>query len=184
VSRFHDQPHSWWVIEERIALRRRVAAEQNWRCAYCGVQMIDGGGRRSMLQCTLDEFIPLAAGGARTWANSVAACRFCNTARGLMEAFAFYDLVRQRGRMEAAQHALQWHRRLMNKHGSAWAGITARRVYRVYRASPNSADKFADQATEQAAKHAALTAFDHGARSFGDRVRIADEPCGPVKRGA
>lgn len=61
-------------------LRRRVSAEQNHRCCYCGVRTTDEPGRPH--QATLEHVLPRAHGGKDHYCNVVLACFACNNARG------------------------------------------------------------------------------------------------------
>lgn len=55
-----------------VALSRRgVLRRDDWACAYCG-------GRAN----TVDHVLPRSRGGGNSWANLVACCRACNSAKG------------------------------------------------------------------------------------------------------
>ena len=71
----------------------RLCAEQNYRCAYCGVVMVltgPGISRNQDHSASTDEIIPRVAGGAVEWENQVAACRRCNSARGSLDALEWF----------------------------------------------------------------------------------------------
>ncbi|MEI6159631.1 MAG: HNH endonuclease [Roseococcus sp.] len=60
------------------ALRRRLSAEQNHRCCYCGVRT-DASSRHPP---TIEHVIPRSLGGPDTYDNCVMVCAACNTERG------------------------------------------------------------------------------------------------------
>ena len=67
----------------RIAMRRRLAEAQNWRCCYCGCVTTDEAGRDSSpRQATLEHIVPRALGGPDHESNLVIACAACNGRRG------------------------------------------------------------------------------------------------------
>lgn len=70
-------------------LRHRLAGEQNWHCAYCGVIMkiYDG----SPTSVTVDHIIPYSKGGFDNWYNLVAACFRCNVKKSDMDGLIFYE---------------------------------------------------------------------------------------------
>jgi hypothetical protein len=79
-------------------LRTDLAEAQNWRCAYCSVEMVldpeawDGATREHL---TARRF-----GGEDCWSNLVAACRACNDERGSdHSAESYYCLVQSRKRV-------------------------------------------------------------------------------------
>lgn len=68
--------------------RFQLAAEQNWRCCYCGVTM--NRFRNTPDLCTTEHVIPKAAGGQLRWEMCAAACKRCNMQRGR----AILDMLR------------------------------------------------------------------------------------------
>ena len=65
--------------KSRIARLRDAAAErQEWRCYYCGMQMVDAtqqGGHA----CTAEHLVARLDGGHDRADNNVAACWYCNS---------------------------------------------------------------------------------------------------------
>ena len=80
---------------EMSARRLQLCAEQNHRCAYCGLAFIYNAGSAHPLAPTIEHVIRLADGGLRVWENEVAACWSCNNRRGEIEAVAYYHVVRE-----------------------------------------------------------------------------------------
>lgn len=77
---------------QRRALRRRLFNAQGGRCYYCEHRM--GPPNSGQLrEATLDEIIPLSAGGPEDRANCVAACRVCNEAKANMPATDFLAVL-------------------------------------------------------------------------------------------
>jgi len=73
--------------------RLQLAEAQNWRCAYCsGVMLLDGDLDAS---ATIDHIVPRRSGGTIAFANCVAACRACNSARGAAGPYRFWRLRRK-----------------------------------------------------------------------------------------
>lgn len=64
----------------RTKLRRRLSAEQNHRCVYCGIPTIDEYGHSH--SATIEHVKPLSRGGADRYSNMVMACYSCNLQRG------------------------------------------------------------------------------------------------------
>lgn len=60
------------------ALRRRILADANGRCAYCRSPTAVTGARH-----VIDHIIPEAAGGETTWDNLCVACHACNEFKGV-----------------------------------------------------------------------------------------------------
>lgn len=94
-----------WAIREKLAM---LCESQNWRCCYCGVQMLISP-RSHDHAASFDEVIPRTLGGTTNWENQVAACRGCNSARGHQDAEAFYWAVQYgtglgKGRLAAAKN--------------------------------------------------------------------------------
>lgn len=91
----------FWTPSGAHYLRNRLAAEQNHRCAYCGFVMLPQRGRKGrrktalfQREATIDEVVPRCWGGSRSWANTVAACRWCNQYRGNVPAEVAYERIR------------------------------------------------------------------------------------------
>lgn len=61
-----------WLLLHRI--------EQGNRCHYCGLNFADVEGEPAY-RPTLDHVVPRKAGGEHSFANTVAACWLCNTAK-------------------------------------------------------------------------------------------------------
>lgn len=104
-------PHAAPTIRG-FSKRAALGEAQNWRCAYCGVGC--GGKPEDDHYPTIDEYVPIAAGGAPYWENQVMACRLCNTGRGAMRAMRYLRMVQTYGRNKAWKLGLQlWrsHRR-------------------------------------------------------------------------
>lgn len=104
----------------RAILRRRLSAEQNHRCAYCGVQMLTARevntmGRKPRVRIprhwrmvTLDEVVPRCDGGPVSWENCVAACRYCNTFKGPADAMAAFAEITKRVARQRHPHFKPW----------------------------------------------------------------------------
>ncbi|GAB4459477.1 MAG: hypothetical protein OHK0029_22140 [Armatimonadaceae bacterium] len=58
----------------RSEIRELIRNRYNERCAYCGIQETDAGGR-----LTIDHFQPVSQGGKEELENLVYACHLCNT---------------------------------------------------------------------------------------------------------
>jgi hypothetical protein len=58
-------------------LRRRIAAQADYRCGYCLTSE-----RLTGIRLTLDHIVPLAAGGPTEESNLWVACRPCNEFKG------------------------------------------------------------------------------------------------------
>lgn len=87
---------------------------QNWRCCYCGIEMMVGmqgcwdrpkWDRARECLATIEHVTPKVAGGSNRWENLVAACRLCNNARSAMKAERYARLVKWKGREKAARYA-------------------------------------------------------------------------------
>lgn len=61
----------------RKNLRRRLSEAQNHRCCYCGVRFGEG-----FDALTLEHYSARMFGGPTNFHNCVAACKWCNHARG------------------------------------------------------------------------------------------------------
>ncbi len=67
---------------EQAKLRRQMAEAQNWRCCYCGCEMVDTQSYHPRY-ATREHIVPRSKGGAEFDPdNLVVACRSCNTGRG------------------------------------------------------------------------------------------------------
>lgn len=83
-----------WRFKSFEKLRKKflLAEAQNYRCAYCHIEMtIEGNNDGTSV--SVDHVVPRCRGGKCRWSNEVAACRDCNTARGDIDAFEFYQMV-------------------------------------------------------------------------------------------
>ena len=76
---------------KRIARARNAAAKaQNWRCYWCGGQMLSWRDRpahipraeRFKMRVTAEHVVPTSKGGTSCRGNIVAACLKCNNGRG------------------------------------------------------------------------------------------------------
>jgi len=68
-------------------IRFRLAEAQNWRCAYCAVQMdLESGSPRL---ASKDHVVPRFLGGRDVWDNLVAACISCNHVKDIYDAEPF-----------------------------------------------------------------------------------------------
>lgn len=68
---------------------RRLAEAQNWRCAYCGVQVNVIYGRNNPKKATRDHVVPKRKGGSNHYENMVMSCAGCNFAKDDFEANDF-----------------------------------------------------------------------------------------------
>jgi 5-methylcytosine-specific restriction endonuclease McrA len=71
-------------------VRERIAADHDWKCIYCGREVIvgpDGGDRLA----TIDHKIPLSRGGSWKRFNLTCACKGCNGEKGDLTAEEFMD---------------------------------------------------------------------------------------------
>lgn len=95
---------------DRRKLLLALAEAQNWRCAYCFVDMdmvaYRYGGRRGR-EASLDHVVPRLRKGATGRSNCVAACAECNVARGHLDAEWFAAEVLRIGRNAAHQRAIR-----------------------------------------------------------------------------
>lgn len=67
--------------ERRVALRTRLAGEQNWRCCYCCVKLY--GAREEPDAPAIEMIIPSSRGGSPFDADNLAvSCRECQQIRG------------------------------------------------------------------------------------------------------
>lgn len=64
-----------------MVCRLNLAESQNWRCAYCAVEM-EMGDPLNARHATRDHVVPRRDGGSDEWENLVAACRACNLSKG------------------------------------------------------------------------------------------------------
>lgn len=79
----------WFVFDK---VRRRIAQDCNWLCAYCGTKVIAGARFSGQQLATIDHKIPLSRGGTWKRYNLTCACRGCNEAKGSMTAEEFMAL--------------------------------------------------------------------------------------------
>ena len=63
-----------------IAMRWRLAEQQNWRCCWCGIRM-EGAGF-ALDAPTFEHIVPRSKGGTDELDNIAVACRRCNEERG------------------------------------------------------------------------------------------------------
>ena len=75
MSRRVRTPEDSWIK----AKRRRMAAQQNWLCHWCGLLMNEIPD--DPMQVSLDEIVPRHMGGVARHGNYVAAHRRCNDTR-------------------------------------------------------------------------------------------------------
>lgn len=61
------------------AVRREVLALTSGRCAYCDIELVDGGGDGN--QFCVEHVIPASKGGPNHLVNYVPACRSCNNSK-------------------------------------------------------------------------------------------------------
>jgi len=76
-----QQHLSRWSIVRTPELRERLAEAQNWRCCYCGCEMVQDW--RDPLGATFEHVIPLSKGGLDTEENLAIACWTCNNKLGI-----------------------------------------------------------------------------------------------------
>lgn len=99
----------------------RLAEAQNWRCAYCGVEMLMEapplvvGQSRAISRrkkaaigrtATVEHVVARSAGGRDDWSNLVAACHCCNTMRGAVDADHAFAMIEQKIRRGRHPHQL------------------------------------------------------------------------------
>jgi 5-methylcytosine-specific restriction endonuclease McrA len=68
------------TYKRRQFLSKHIANQQN-KCAYCGVPMSRTGSSSYDSQATLDHVVARSLGGEDTEENTVAACRACNSSK-------------------------------------------------------------------------------------------------------
>lgn len=67
-------------------MRLDLGEQQNWKCCYCGDAMHTGiWFENHPEELTIEHIIPRSKGGSDNWENLAAACRECNTARGVLD---------------------------------------------------------------------------------------------------
>jgi hypothetical protein len=86
---------------------------QGGKCFYCGLPILIHADQNYRLKATLDHKTPLSTGGEPFGANVVAACRLCNTQKGILDAETFMavrldhakrkELLREEHRRSEAQ---------------------------------------------------------------------------------
>lgn len=98
-----------WPVRARHFPKRTALAEaQNWRCCYCGTCVDDDLPEQHPERATIDHVEPLAHSGPRRWSNEAIACYLCNTGRGRMNAFVYFELVQTSGRGKAQRIGWAW----------------------------------------------------------------------------
>jgi 5-methylcytosine-specific restriction endonuclease McrA len=65
-------------VKKLADIRRRLAAQADYRCGYCLTSE-----RLTGIRLTLDHIIPIAAGGRTEENNLWVACRSCNEFKGV-----------------------------------------------------------------------------------------------------
>lgn len=82
-ARLDRKGHLQWrrsVLGRRLLVR--LAAEQNWRCCYCGVRATTYGSNIIPTFATFEHVLPRCMGGNEHPDNLVMACTSCNSSRG------------------------------------------------------------------------------------------------------
>lgn len=74
--------------------RRRIAAEQDWLCWWCGVEMIDSQDQAERLRVTIEHLVPAARGGSGALCNLVTSHSACNHKRRTSLAWRPHALLR------------------------------------------------------------------------------------------
>ena len=98
------------MSDRKLKYRRMLCEAQNWRCAYCSIEITPGvvkddrdrKGRLLKRDSTIEHFEPRVHGGWRRWINEIAACRMCNEGRGRLDAMVYFEKVQELGRRKAA----------------------------------------------------------------------------------
>ena len=80
-----------YEIIKWIITRNRLSEAQNHHCAYCGCKMTSK--KKKANEVTIDHIIPKSQLGTNDWENLVAACASCNTLRGSIDPYEFFDTV-------------------------------------------------------------------------------------------
>ena len=79
-NELYETPYGW--LSRRLA-RIILSESQNHRCCYCGEFTVERDrGNGDPRRCTVEHILPRSRGGTNEWANIVAACASCNSARG------------------------------------------------------------------------------------------------------
>jgi 5-methylcytosine-specific restriction endonuclease McrA len=73
-----------------------LCEQQNHRCCYCGVRFVDGDPMAPAAP-SIEHVVRICDGGARTWDNEVAACRWCNSTRGDILPALFFEARAHKG---------------------------------------------------------------------------------------
>lgn len=66
-------------ITDRV--RQKILKNANGKCFYCRVELVFI--HYSLQQFTIDHVVPIAKGGTHAFDNLVAACRHCNSQKGV-----------------------------------------------------------------------------------------------------
>lgn len=70
--------------------RRKIAAAQGWKCAYCPKTLVIGA-------ISIDHKMPRSRGGTNNWENLCACCKECNHLKGSLTDTEFRALQRVAG---------------------------------------------------------------------------------------
>lgn len=97
-----DRKEWWWTkfSAARRARTRKLSEAQNHRCAFCSRETYLSDSEREDryhklskgLLATLEHVIPQAQGGTDSPANGVMSCHECNSRRGTMDAWEFFEV--------------------------------------------------------------------------------------------
>ena len=76
-----------------IKMLRRLSAEQNHRCCYCGVRthFPKNRGQPEPDGATIEHVQPLGRGGSNEWENLAMACAACNAKRKSFDPYWFSE---------------------------------------------------------------------------------------------
>lgn len=72
--------------EEWSAIKNFVHEANGWQCVYCGCE--------TALYAVCDHVIPLARGGTNDPTNLVTSCNSCNSSKGMLTVYEFYEKLR------------------------------------------------------------------------------------------
>jgi len=78
------------LARRRRRLLRRLSAEQNHRCGYCGRRFGEGG---PLSDASLEHLQKVSDGGQDSWWNCIAACVRCNSRRDMSPMLWFAYVV-------------------------------------------------------------------------------------------
>jgi len=74
---------------KKVHLRTRLAEAQNWKCCFCGVEMMQHPKQRN--SATIEHVTPRSQGGANSEENYAISCYTCNHNRGDLDWQIFMD---------------------------------------------------------------------------------------------